>query len=275
VRTIWKGSLVFGRIGIPVGLAVTHADGDPAFRMLHRDCSTPLSLRRWCPTHDREVAAEEIVRGWEVAPGQFVLVEDTELEAIAPEADRTIEIAAFVDADEIDPLWRDRAYYLAPSEHGVRHDAYVVLGEAMQETDTVALVRLVAWNSEHLCAIRPAGDPPCRALVLETLRYPADIVPVAPIEDTLAGVESTSDELSLAVELLSRLLVRVGKVDLGSRHRERVLALLEDKLAGREIVRPATAVPVETEPPGAELAEALRRSIRRAPRRRRQPAKAR
>ena len=120
MRTTWNGSLSFGLVTIPVGLAPATKpaarQSDISFRLLHRECLTPIKQKRWCPTHDREVTQEELVRGWEVAKGQFVVVEDQELEAIERSDDsRAIDIARFVDLGEVDPVWFDRTYFLVPA----------------------------------------------------------------------------------------------------------------------------------------------------------------
>src|SRR5919108_2336021 len=118
MRTIWNGSISFGLVSIPVGLALATKpaarQSDVSFRLLHRECRTPIRQKRWCPTHDREVGPDELVKGWEVAKGQFVIVEEADLEAIAlADTSRTIELTRFVALDSIDPVFFDRTYYLA------------------------------------------------------------------------------------------------------------------------------------------------------------------
>ena len=120
MRTIWNGSISFGLVNIPIGLALATKpaakQSDVSFRTLHRECGTPIKQKRWCPVHDREVPNEEIVKGWEVAKGQFVIVEDADLEAIMRHDDsRSIEITRFVPTDDVDPVWFDRTYFLVPA----------------------------------------------------------------------------------------------------------------------------------------------------------------
>ena len=120
MRTIWNGSLSFGLVNIPIGLALATSPkaraSDVSFRQLHRECQTPIRQKRWCPVHDREVGPDEIVKGWEIAKGEFVIIEDADLEAIQLADDsRSIEITRFVPLDEVDPVYFDRTYYLAPS----------------------------------------------------------------------------------------------------------------------------------------------------------------
>src|SRR5215831_16392003 len=128
MRTIWNGSLSFGLVTIPVGLAPATSPkaraSDVSFRTLHRECGTPIKQKRWCPVHDREVGPDEIVKGWEVAKGQFVVIEDADLEAIEKaDESRAIEISRFVPLEEVDPVYFDRTYYLAPATAPVRAPA--------------------------------------------------------------------------------------------------------------------------------------------------------
>ena len=116
MRTIWNGSINFGLVNIPIGLAVAQQRKDVSFRTLHRECGTPIKQKRWCPVHERDVEADELVKGWEFAKGQFVLVEESDLEAVALTRSQSIDIKRFVSLDDVDPIYFDRAYYLSPSE---------------------------------------------------------------------------------------------------------------------------------------------------------------
>ena len=138
MRTIWNGSINFGLVNIPVGLALATApkarSSDVSFRTLHRECKTPIRQKRWCPVHEREVGPDEIVKGWEVAKGEFVIVEDADLEAIQDADDsRAIEISRFVPLDEVDPVFFDRTYYLAPASAPAQRRPYVLLLEALKD----------------------------------------------------------------------------------------------------------------------------------------------
>src|SRR5919199_2906809 len=105
MRTIWNGSISFGLVNIPIGLAVATQRQDVSFRTLHRECKTPIKQKRYCPTHERDVEADELVKGWEVAKGQFVIVEDADLESVAVQRSQSIEILRFVELAEVDPVY--------------------------------------------------------------------------------------------------------------------------------------------------------------------------
>src|SRR6266540_3442661 len=199
MRTIWNGSISFGLVNIPVGLALATTpkakQSDVSFRTLHRECKTPIRQKRWCPTHEREVGPDEIVKGWEVAKGEFVIVEDADLEAIQLQDDsRSIEITRFVPLDEVDPVYLDRTYYLAPASAANARRPYVLLLEAMKRAEMGAMGRFVLRGAEYFCLIRPKGD----ALALETLFLAEDVRSQAEIEEAVAETKVQDAELELA-----------------------------------------------------------------------------
>src|SRR5213082_2666279 len=115
MRTIWNGSISFGLVNIPIGLALATQRTDVSFRTIHRECGTPIKQKRWCPLHEREVEADELVKGWEVAKGEFVIVEESDLESAALQRSQSIDILRFVRLADVDPVFFDRTYYLAPA----------------------------------------------------------------------------------------------------------------------------------------------------------------
>src|SRR5919197_397019 len=220
MRTIWNGSLSFGLVNIPVGLALATSPkaraSDVSFRQLHRECKTPIRQKRWCPFHDREVGPDEIVKGWEVAKGEFVVVEDADLEAIQLADDsRAIEITRFVPLEEVDPIYFDRTYYLAPANAAAQRRPYVLLLEAMKETGTAAVGRFILRGSETFCLIRPRGD----ALALETLFLAEDVRSQAEIEEAVSGTEVRDAELDLARQVMQSLVAEFDPSELQSQYR--------------------------------------------------------
>jgi DNA end-binding protein Ku len=163
MRTTWNGSLSFGLVSIPVGLAPATKpaarQSDVSFRLLHRECLTPIKQKRWCPKHDRELGPDELVKGWEVAKGQFVVVEEEELEALERRDDsRSIDIERFVPLDQVDPVWMDRTYFLVPGSAAAQRRPYKLLLQAMQESGTGAVGRFVRSGRESICLVRPRGE---------------------------------------------------------------------------------------------------------------------
>jgi DNA end-binding protein Ku len=259
MRTSWNGSLSFGLVSIPVGLAPATKpaarQSDVSFRLLHRECATPIKQKRWCPTHDREVTQDEIVRGFEFTKGQFVIVEDADLEALERHDDsRSIEIRRFVPDASVDPIYFDRHYYLVPGSAAAQARPYVLLLEAMKETETAALGRFVRAGRESLCLVRARGD----ALALETLFVAEDVYSQAEIAEAVeAAADIKEPELELARQIIASLEGDFDASELHSEYRRDLRALLEAKTRGEEIAAPEPA----PEAPVVDLMEALKASV--------------
>ena len=185
MRTIWNGSISFGLVNIPIGLALATQRSDVAFRTLHRECGTPIKQKRWCPFHERDVEPDELVKGWEVAKGEFVIVEESDLESVALQRSQSIEILRFVALEDVDPVYFDKTYYLAPSSAEAARRPYVLLLRAMQETGMAAVGKFVLWGKENLCLIRAQGD----TLAMETLFFADDVRSKAEIEEAVESIE--------------------------------------------------------------------------------------
>jgi DNA end-binding protein Ku len=259
MRTTWNGSLSFGLVSIPVGLAPATKpaarQSDVSFRLLHREDATPIKQKRWCPAHDREVTQDEIVRGFEVSKGQFVIVEDADLEAIERADDsRSIEITRFVRQEDVDPIFFDRTYFLVPADAPAQRRPYVLLLEAMRQTETAALGRFVRSGRESLCLVRAKGD----ALALETLFLAEDVYSQAEISEAVEETTVKKSELDLARQVIDSLAGDFEADALVSEYRRDLRALLEAKMRGEEIVTPEA----EEEPaPVIDLMAALKASV--------------
>jgi DNA end-binding protein Ku len=278
MRTTWNGSISFGLVNIPIGLAPATKpaarQSDVSFRLLHRECKTPIKQKRWCPLHDREVGPDEIVKGWEISKGEFVVVEEADLEALERDStSRAIDITGFVPEGAVDPIYFDRTYFLVPAAAVAARRPYVLLQHAMRETGMAALGRFVLAGKEKLCLIRAQGD----ALALETMYLAEDVYSQAEIDEAVAEAEVKDAEVELARQIIDSLVTDFRPAEqLTSDYREDLRGLLEAKLKGQEIARPE---PVEEEPAAVDLMEALRRSVEDARQRKdpgstRKPAKA-
>ena len=259
MRVTWNGSLSFGLVSIPVGLAPATKpaarQSDISFRLLHRECLTPIKQKRWCPTHDREVAADELVKGWEVAKGQFVVVEEAELEALERHDDsRTIDIERFVPLADVDPVWMDRTYFLVPGAAPAQRRPYKLLLEAMEEAGVGAIGRFVRSGRESLCLVRTRG----RGLVLETMYLTEDVYSQAEIDEAMEATQVKKAELDLARQIVEGLQAPFDPEELTSAYRRDLRTLLEAKLRGEEITVPE---PVAEPAPAVDLIEALRASV--------------
>jgi DNA end-binding protein Ku len=258
MRTTWNGSISFGLVNIAVGLAPATKpaarQSDIAFRTLHRECGSPIKQKRWCPVHDRELSSDELVKGWEVSKGEFVFVEDADLEAIAQhDNSRTIDITRFVPEGEVDAVYFDRTYFLVPAGAAAARRPYVLLLSAMRETEMAAIGRFTLAGKEKLGLIRAKGD----ALVLETLFVAEDVYAQDEIDEAVEQSEVKPAELDLARQVIGSMAAEFDPGELTSEYRDQLRELLEAKLEGREIAVPE---PVE-ETPVIDLMEALKRSV--------------
>jgi DNA end-binding protein Ku len=253
MRTIWNGSISFGLVNIPIGLALATQRDDVSFRTLHRECGTPIKQKRWCPHHEREVEADELVKGWEVAKGEYVIVEESDLESVALQRSQSIEILRFVKLEDVDPVYFDRTYYLAPAAADAQRRPYVLLLRAMQETGMAAVGKFVLWGKENLCLIRAQGD----TLAMETLFFADDVRSKAEIEEAVETIELKKPELELAGQVIQSLVGEWKPEDFENEYRRDLKAMLDAKLAGEAPKKPEPAV----ETPVIDLMEALRRSV--------------
>ena len=259
MRVTWNGSLSFGLVSIPVGLAPATKpaarQSDVSFRLLHRECLTPIKQKRWCPKHDREVGPDELVKGWEVAKGQFVVVEEADLEALERHDDsRTIDIERVVPLSDVDPVWMDRTYFLVPGGAPAQRRPYKLLLEAMEEASVGAIGRFVRSGRESLCLVRTRG----RGLVLETMYLAEDVYSQAEIDEALEETDVKKAELELARQIVEGLAAEFDPDELTSAYRRDLRTLLEAKMRGEEITEPEPAA----EPaPAVDLIEALKASV--------------
>jgi DNA end-binding protein Ku len=253
MRTIWNGSISFGLVNIPIGLAVATQRTDVSFRTLHRECKTPIKQKRYCPVHERDVGPDEVVKGWEFVKGEYVIVEEDDLEAVALQRSNSIEILRFVQLEEVDPVFFDRTYYLAPADAEAQRRPYVLLLRAMEDTGMAAIGKFVLWGKENLCLIRPQGN----SLALETLFFAEDVRAKRDIEDAVAESDVKDAELDLARQVIESISGEFEPEEFRNEYRDELRQMLEAKLAGQEIAKPEPAA----ETPVIDLMEALKASV--------------
>jgi DNA end-binding protein Ku len=201
-----------------------------------------IQQKRVDPSTGDEVAYEDIVKGFEIGPDRYVVIDPDELDALAPEKTRTVDIEDFVDLDEIDPVYYDHPYYLVPDKGAAK--AYGLLLGAMKEANKVAIARVVLRSKEQLVAIRPAGD----VLMMETMLFHDEVVPAHDIEDLPEGKELnvTDRELKMAQQLIDSLTSEFDPTSYRDEYREKVLELIEMKASGQEIaVQPEAPEPAK------------------------------
>jgi DNA end-binding protein Ku len=254
-RSIWTGAISFGLVTVPVKLYSALNRKTVRFHQLSGKTGVRVVQKRIDPQSGDEVPYEEIVKGYEVAPDRYVVVEAGELEALEPKKTRTIEIEDFVELAQIDPIYYEHPYYLAPGPGGAK--PYRLLLEAMQQTGRVAIARVVMRSKEQLVAVRPMGD----VLELATMLFGDEILPPTRIEDMPdpAEVKTTKRELDIATQLVDSLAGDFEPDKYHDTYREQVLALIERKAQGEEIAVQPPAEEVPT--PAPDLMSALKASL--------------
>jgi DNA end-binding protein Ku len=258
MRSIWKGTISFGLVNIPIALGVATQRSDPKFRTLDAETNQPIRQQMVSSARDDAVVERtETVKGYEVGKGQFVVVTDEELESVAVERRRTIDIIAFIDIDEVDPVYYDRTYYVAPQE--ASNKPYTLLLEALKQTGKAAVGKLVLSSKEHLVLLRPSGD----ALAIELLFYPEDvrISSREEIEDVVHDTKVAKPELEMAKQLVESLSRPFEPSEFENEHKRDLMALIEKKLAGEEI---EVAPEPEERQPVPDLMAALQASLDQA-----------
>ncbi|NNV01366.1 Ku protein [Brevibacillus sp. MCWH] len=235
MHTVWKGSISFGLVNIPVRMHTATEERDIRFRQLHSECHTPIKYAKMCPHCQREVDASEIVRGFEYEKGNFVIIRDEDLEAIAPETRKAIEILDFVDLNEIDPVYFDKSYFLSPQDTGEK--AYALLRAAMEETGKIAVARVTMRNRQSLAVVRLYEH----CIMLETIFYPDEVRPVSQVPSLPeADVSLADNELKMAAELIRNMTTPFDPAKYKDEYRSQLQAVIESKRKGEEVaVAPA------------------------------------
>jgi DNA end-binding protein Ku len=254
-RSIWTGTISFGLVTVPVKLYSAVNRKTVRFHQLSGKTGVRIAQKRVDPQSGEEVPYEEIVKGYELSPDRYVVVEPAELDTLQPKKTKTIEIEDFVDLAQIDPIFYDHPYYLAPGPGGAK--PYRLLLEAMAESEKVAIARVVIRSKEQLVAIRAMGD----ALEMATMLFADEILPPERLDELPdpSEVKTTKREVEIAMQLIGSLS---GDFEPGKYHdtyREDVLALIERKAAGKEIaVQPEAE---EVPEPAPDLMSALKASL--------------
>jgi DNA end-binding protein Ku len=254
-RAIWSGSISFGLLNVPVKLYSAVARRGISLREIRESDGARIRHRRVAEGTDEEVPYEKIVKAYELSPGQYVPLGKDEMAALAPEKTRAIDVQDFVDIEEIDPMYFDSPYYLGPAEGAEK--AYSLLAAAMESSGKAAIARFVFRNKEHLSAIRPVDG----VLTLTTMRFHDEVVPPSELDDALPDKKPkvAKREREMAEQLIDQLSTSFQPESYRDEYREQLLALIERKAEGKEIVAPEAEEPEATKAP--DLMAALEESI--------------
>ncbi len=251
-RPIWSGAISFGLVNVPVKLYSATSSKDVRFHQLDGKSKSRIKQKRVSMATGEEVPYEDIVKAYEIAPDNYVTIAPEELDALDPKATKTIDIEDFVDLDQIDPVYYERPYYLVPDKGGQK--AYALLRNAMRETNKVGIARVVLRTKQYLAAIRPKDD----ALVMETMLFADEVNPLDELDLPGPDVDVTDREEKMARSLIDSLTTDFEPDKYRDEYRERVLALIEQKASGQEIVVEESA---EEAPRVVDLMAALEASL--------------
>jgi DNA end-binding protein Ku len=264
-RALWKGSIAFGLVNIPVELHTAVRDSRPRFRLLHADDRSPIKFERVCAREGKPVAWEDLVKGYEYEKGRFVVLTKEDFRSAALEKSRTIDIRRFVNGEEIDDRFFETSYYLTPVKGGER--AYALLREAMRDTKLVGIATIVFRDAQHLAALEVVGN----AIVLTQMRYAEELVDTSQYSFPPAK-DLRKPELAMAETLVKNLAHKWDPTEFTDQYRENLMKIVRARMKGKEakLAAPAEAQPAEV----VDLMERLRRSLESTGPRRK-PARAR
>jgi DNA end-binding protein Ku len=254
-RALWKGSISFGLVNIPIELHTAVRDHRPRFRMLHAKDKSPVKFQRVCIRDGHPVAWEDLVKGFEYSKGRFVIVTKDDFEAAALEKTRTVDIIDFVKAEEIDDRFFETPYYLAPGKGGER--AYALLREAMRHSGRVGIAKFILREAQHLAAVEVIGQ----AIVLTVMRFADELVDAG--QFNLPGESGVRKaELDMAKALVNNLAAEWDPSKYTDEYRENLMRVIQAKIKGKHVELKSAAEPREAEV--VDLMERLRRSLEQA-----------
>jgi DNA end-binding protein Ku len=239
-RAIWSGAISFGLVNVPIKLYSATSQKTVRFHQLHARDGVRIQQKRVCPADGEEVPYDDLVKGFEIAPDRYVIIRQEELDALDPRHTKTIDIESFVELADIDPVYYDSAYHVAPATGGAK--PYALLLSAMEQAGKVAIGRFVLRTRQQLCALRPADG----VLVLSTMLFGDEVNAPERLDELgdLADVEANAREVTMAQQLIDQLSTPFDPTAYRDEYRERVLDLIDRKAAGEEVaVQPAAAAP--------------------------------
>ncbi|MGA9227591.1 MAG: Ku protein [Mesobacillus sp.] len=265
MHTIWKGSISFGLVNIPIKLHAATEDKDVKLRTLHKECNSPIKYEKVCPVCAKEVKNEDIVKAYEYTKGKFVVLDDEDLEALKKEnEEKSVEIIDFVKMSEIDPIYYQRSYFMSPSESGGK--AYSLLRKALEESQKVGIAKIMIRAKEQLAVIRVYDN----TLVMETIHFPDEVRKTVDVPNVPEENKVTEKELQTAIMLIDQLTTEFDPDKYHDDYRTALLELIEAKRTGKELVTPTEKEPVSNV---TDLMAALQASIDRTKPEKKEPVK--
>lgn len=227
---MWKGSISFGLVNIPIKMYAATEEKQLRFRSLHKECQTPIQMERTCKHCKKEVPWSEVVKGYEYQDDKFVVLEKDELESLLPDQGKTIEILDFVDLKEIDPIYFQKTYYLGAQD--AKSKAYALLREALKESGKIGIAQITLRSKQTLAVVRVVDD----CLVMESIFYPDEVRDVGLVPEIPKNLALSDKELSMAHQLIEQLTTQFDPEKYQDEYREALQQVIEKKIQGEEIV---------------------------------------
>lgn len=253
MHTLWKGSISFGLVNIPIKMFAATEDKDIKFRYIHKTCSTPIKYEKVCPTCKKEIEEGEIVRAYEYEPGQFVLLDEEDFTSLQTSVKtKSIEIIDFVKLEEIDPIYFEKTYYLAPQDNA--SSAYNLLRKVMQETKKIAIAKVTIRSKQSLAVLRLYQN----VMVMETIFYPDEIRAVNLVPGIPEVIEVNEKELDIAIKLVDNLTEAFMPTKYTDEYRAALINLINKKIEGKEVQAAPEAPRINV----IDLMEALKASVK-------------
>lgn len=256
-RSIWNGVITFGMVSIPVGLSTAVSEKDLHFNQIHQVCGSRIKLQKYCPHCERVVQSDELVKGYEYSKGSYVLMSDEDFEDVPVPSKHTIEVIAFVKAEEIDPIYYDSTYYIEADEAGKK--PFALLMKALKQKGVQALGKVALRNKESLCVVREGYKG---GIMLETLFFPDEIR--EPAQNGLEDVKVDDKELKMANSLIEMLEEQFDPGQYQDEYRKALMERIEAKVAGKEVQHAPEVAPTKV----VDLMEALKKSLEEAKKKR-------
>lgn len=253
MRTLWKGAVSFGLVNIPIKMYVATEKKDIKFNYLHKECMSPVHYQKYCSKCQREISNEEIVRGYEYQKGNYVLLNEEDLERIPLDSTKTIDILDFVELNQVDPIYFDKTYYLEPADGGEK--AYTLLIEAMTATSKVAIAKVLIRSKQSLAALRVKD----KVLIMETIFYPDEIRSPASLNLGVDKARLHENEIKMAVSLIDNLSTDFDPAKYEDEYRKALWEIIQSRIVGKEVVIPD---PINEKGNVVDLMEALKASVK-------------
>jgi DNA end-binding protein Ku len=232
MHTMWKGSISFGLVHIPIKLYAATEDKDIKFRSLHKECKNPIKYEKVCPICEKELEQADIVKGYEYEPGKYVIINPDELKELSNISGKRIDIIDFVSIDDIDPIYYNRSYFIGPNDNGEK--PYSLLKQAIEDTNKIGIAKITIRSKQQLAVVRSYKN----GLLLETIHWPDEVRSIEQIPSFSEETTVDAKELEMAKALVEQLTTEFTPEKYTDEYRTTLMELIESKMKNEEFITP-------------------------------------